>query len=198
MACEIVKVVEGMLRQAQQVLGLLFLELVRLNRDTQRKDWSACLNKEDVSKPARTGNSQEGRRRVAGGGGFGQRSWRRTLPSAQSIISSKGKLARGIVVVCHHIGKPRKRTINQKESIICERLRISDGLSGGGCFRPVLGVGGEASTAEATCCGSGWSSVLGVGDTLSAVTPVSIVVSTTSLAATVSGIATLATWHRDL
>lgn len=63
MAWEIVKVVEGMLRQAQQVLGLLFLELVRLNRDTQRKDWSAGLYKEDVSKPARTGNSQEGRRR---------------------------------------------------------------------------------------------------------------------------------------
>ena len=41
----------------------------------------------------------------------------RTLPSAHSSISSKGRSARYIVVVFHHIGSPRSTTISQKDMI---------------------------------------------------------------------------------
>lgn len=50
MAGKVVEVVEGVLRQAQQVLGFLFLELVRLDGDAQRKDWPAGLHTEKVGK----------------------------------------------------------------------------------------------------------------------------------------------------
>lgn len=63
---------------------------------------------------------------------------RRTLPAAQSIMSSRGRLARGIVVVFHHIGRPRHRTTNQNDRMTRERLRESDGLSGGGSLRREL------------------------------------------------------------
>ena len=58
-----------------------------------------------------------------------------TLPTAQSIMSSRGKLARGMVVVFHHIGRPRHRTINQNDRMTRERLRESEGFSGGGSLR---------------------------------------------------------------
>jgi hypothetical protein len=63
---------------------------------------------------------------------------RRTLPAAQSIMSSRGRLARGMVVVFHHIGRPRHRTTNQNDIMTSERLRESEGLSGGGSFRREL------------------------------------------------------------
>lgn len=72
---------------------------------------------------------------------------RRTLPTAQSIISSRGRPARGIVVVLHHIGRPRHRTINQNDRMTTDRLRESEGFSGGGSLRR------EAASAAATAVG---------------------------------------------
>lgn len=40
-----------------------------------------------------------------------------------------------MVVVFHHIGNPKSRTINQNEPITHMRLRISHSFSGGGSFR---------------------------------------------------------------
>lgn len=64
-----------------------------------------------------------------------------TLPSAHSIISSKGRSARYIVVVFHHIGRPKNRTISQKERMMKDRRRTCAGFSGGGCLRPEVGAG---------------------------------------------------------
>lgn len=92
---------------------------------------------------------------------------RRTLPTAQSIMSSKGKLARGMVVVFHHIGRPRHSTISQNDRMTRDRLRESDGFSGGGSLRleevvltatavgvvvDVLAVAGWTGAAIATSC----------------------------------------------
>lgn len=46
-----------------------------------------------------------------------------------------GKLARGMVVVLHHIGRPRHSTISQNERMTRDRLRESEGFSGGGSLR---------------------------------------------------------------
>lgn len=126
---------------------------------------------------------------------------RRTLPSAQSIMSSKGKLARGMVVVCHHIGRPRQRTISQNANIIWERLRTSDGFSGGGCLRPfvvvvvdvnVVGAGGTSTSSTAST----------VEVTTSAVSVVLVstvlIVMSTLWAAVADMAAQVATWHRKL
>lgn len=77
---------------------------------------------------------------------------RQALPSAQSIISAMGRLARGIVVVSHHIGRPRQSTINQKQRITKVRLRVSDGVSDGGSLRPAIGevVAGGLSAMSTT------------------------------------------------
>ncbi len=40
-----------------------------------------------------------------------------------------------MVVVFHHIGKPRSKTMSQNERITRLRLLVSDGFSGGGSFR---------------------------------------------------------------
>lgn len=91
---------------------------------------------------------------------------RRTLPTAQSIMSSRGKLARGMVVVFHHIGRPRHSTISQNDRMTRDRLRESDGFSGGGSLRlevvsattavggvvDVLAVAGWTGAAIATSC----------------------------------------------
>lgn len=57
-----------------------------------------------------------------------------TLPSAHSIISSTGKLARYMAVVLHHIGKPTNTIMAQNEAITYTRRRILSGDSGGGSF----------------------------------------------------------------
>lgn len=63
-----------------------------------------------------------------------------TLPSAQSIISSRGKFALGMAVVFHHIGRPRHNTISQNDNMTVDRLLVSDGFSGGGSLRPPVMV----------------------------------------------------------
>ena len=40
-----------------------------------------------------------------------------TRPSAQSIMTSKGRSARYMAVVHHHIGRPKKSTMAQNETI---------------------------------------------------------------------------------
>lgn len=70
---------------------------------------------------------------------------RRTLPTAQSIMSSRGRLARGIVVVLHHIGRPRHSTINQNDRMTTDRLRESEGFSGGGSLRRELASAATAA-----------------------------------------------------
>jgi hypothetical protein len=57
-----------------------------------------------------------------------------TLPSAQSIIWSNGSRALYIVVVLHHIGRPKNITITQKDRITKARSRMLSGFSGGGSF----------------------------------------------------------------
>ena len=69
-----------------------------------------------------------------------------TLPSAHSIISSRGRLARYIVVVFHHIGRPRQSMMSQKERMTRERRLVSAGFSGGGSLGDVpavVSIGGE-------------------------------------------------------
>lgn len=57
-----------------------------------------------------------------------------TFPSAQASISWRGRRARGMEVVHHHVGSPRNMTIAQNERMMRPRVRISSVDSGGGCF----------------------------------------------------------------
>jgi hypothetical protein len=50
-----------------------------------------------------------------------------------------------MLVVCHHIGRPRHSTMIQKEAITQERRRVSDGVSGGGSFLAPLAVVGAVA-----------------------------------------------------
>lgn len=68
-----------------------------------------------------------------------------TFPSAQLIISLRGRFARYMLVVFHHIGKPRNMTIAQKDRMTSDRLWISAGFSGGGCFGLVMLTVGSGS-----------------------------------------------------
>jgi len=102
---EIIKVVKGMLGQSQEILGLLLLEGVGLYGDAQREDGAACLEERGSAKLERGSNLEKESKGLV----------ILTLPSAQSSMSSKGRFARYMVVVFHHIGRPRQRTINQKE-----------------------------------------------------------------------------------
>lgn len=64
-------------------------------------------------------------------------------------MSAMGRLARGIMVVSHHIGRPRHSTISQKEKMTRDLLRVSDGFSVGGSLRPVV-LGLIAAVSSAT------------------------------------------------
>lgn len=50
-----------------------------------------------------------------------------------------------MVVVTHHIGKPRHSTTAQKEKMTRERRRMLAGFSGGGSLTAGWTAGGEAS-----------------------------------------------------
>lgn len=63
-----------------------------------------------------------------------------TFPSAHSNMSSKGRSARYMVVVFHHMGRPKRRTISQKERMTWLRRRTSDAFSGGGSFLDEVGA----------------------------------------------------------
>lgn len=73
------------------------------------------------------------------------------MPSAQSIIWSKGKLALYIAVVFHHIGRPRKIKIAQKERKTKYLVRIESADSGGGSFligRAEVALSGACSAVD--------------------------------------------------
>ena len=122
----------------------------RIKGDSERKDGLALLQKL-VSVGTKSRKSDWAQMAI-------------TFPSAQSTISFTGRLALYMLVVFHHIGKPRKRTKSQKDRIIKERLRISTGFSGGGCFRMVVlivarGIAREISgeRPSSLCRTSTWS-----------------------------------------
>ena len=66
-----------------------------------------------------------------------------TLPSPQSNMLRSGRLARCIDVVHSHTGKPSRMTTAQKDRITSPLVCTLFELSGGGCFRAVVGL--EAS-----------------------------------------------------
>ena len=74
-----------------------------------------------------------------------------TLPSAQSIIWLRGNLARYIAVVRHHTGRPRNKTMAQKENMTRLRMRKLSALSRGGSF--FLGAAEMAFSGAASSFG---------------------------------------------
>lgn len=107
-----------------------------------------------------------------------------------------------MAVVFHHIGRPRHSTISQSDKITKERLRVSEGFSGGGCLRPTevvvaLAVAATASfperlatAAETGVLGAAWPEAAGtalvISDAMS-----------TSWRGVAADMATLATWRRE-
>lgn len=50
----------------------------------------------------------------------------------QLSISSRGSAARGIDVVCHHVGRPKNTMTAQNDRMIHERVLTCSGFSAGG------------------------------------------------------------------
>jgi len=130
---KIVEVVESMLGEAKEVAGLGLLEMVGLDGDSEWKDGTTGLGGLSVG---HVGS-------VSRGPGEGQhnKGLCSTFPSAHSSISSSGRLARGMAVVVHQMGRPSKTTTSQNETMTQVRRRTSDGFSGGGSVGAIGSAG---------------------------------------------------------